>query len=929
MFVGCSACVGTRSRSEPCGGSGLRHLGADDPRQLARQLETADPRLREDLLSAVELADPGSANGSEGFREWLQRRVSSRTAMLDIRRLLPVGLVRRWLSTGSVIAIVCLLLLLVPKMQFGRRIARAMLPGIQIQRASLTEVTILKPSPPSGYVAEGDAVGVIVRVNGVAVDDVMMQWQTDDGIDGESLMSPRVNPVTSSSDGTLEHGDVYAANVSVGSTPVEYRIIAGDAVTLWHELTPLPRPRVELFKKRYEFPSYAKLADRMEEAEHGDLKALVGTMAEVTVRFDEPVEDATLRFGNRGATFKLEPVDGADREFVANIPIKTPAQYQVDAVSTRSGLNNPFSPQYSITPVIDTPPVVRWLPSISKTLIVSPLDVVSLGASVLDDLPMERMAQEFQINNDPVIRREIKVAESARELNLNWDWDLLRRIDGEKQSIKLSGGDIIRTRVVAVDRRGHRGESSFIELLIAEEGFDADRHARLNELGGLTTELADWALRAKQLLDSWKNPAEVPADQVAAAIKSAAELRSQKEPIAQRIQKVVETASTLPEAGALELQGRALLDFDQKLGDWFARVEQVRGENHEAWKKTREKLLRDLGNESARLAQEASRIEQYARSMFGEELTVGIVSDAMALQRSLRPLLDEETILPPERFPRYLTVAIGRMEAIDELITKHEQALPESTRRHLENWDRWSDSWSARLKDSTKQPPAPDAHRKLVAQFEAELRNQYDHSMIDGRLTSTLNNMLREIRIQLGATSDRVRQMLTTGENGNKSRAKAESEDNSDNAAALTRDAMFAEAQFARTRELLLARLEGDEALHRSRPSLDLQYAADMNLMQKAMENVTKDGFVPYRDEPAASVHQQLAMAFQTIEAKHEADMWLGELRALMIAERKLDETAVAKIKHASWIERFSSGLEWPARTLQNVGIDGNAHPSG
>ncbi len=902
---------------------GLRHVGANDPRQLARQLETADPRLREDLLSAVELADPESANGSEGFREWLQRRVSRRTATLDISRLLPVGLVQRWLSTGTVITIICLLLLLVPKMQFGRRIARAMLPGIPIQRASLTEVTILQPSPPSRYVAEGDAVGVVVRINGVAVDDVSLQWRTEDGIDAESMMSPRVHPVTSSSDGTLEHGDVYAANVSVGSTPVEYRIIAGDAITLWHELTPLPRPRAESFKKRYEFPSYAKLADRTEEAEHGDLKALVGTMAEVTVRFDQPVTEATLRFGNRGATFNLEPVDGADREFVANIPIKTPAQYQVDAISTRSGLNNPFSPQYSITPVIDTPPVVRWLPSISKTLIVSPLDVVSLGASVLDDLPLERVEQEFQINNDPVIRRDIEVAESARELNLSWDWDLLRRIDGEKQTIKLSGGDIIRTRVVAIDRRGKRGESSFIELLIAEEGFDADRHARLNELGGVASELADWSLRAKQLLDPLKKTAEVPEDQMATAIETAAELHGQKEPIAQRIQRMVETASTLPAAATLELQGRALLDFDQKLGDWFARVEHVRGENHEAWKKTGEKLLADLGNESARLAQEAARIEQYARSVFGEELAVAIVSDAMALHRSLRPLLDEGTILPPERFPRYLTVAIGRMEAIDELIDKHAQALPESTRKHLENWNRWSDSWSARLRESVKQPPTPDAHRKLVGQFETELRNQYNHSMIDGRLASTVSNMLREIRIQIGATSDRVRQMLAHGENGNQSRAKAENENNSDSAASLTRDAIFAESQFARVRELLLARLDGEETLHRSRPSLDLQYAADMNLMHKAMENVTKEGYVPYREEPAASVHQQLAIAFQTIEAKHEADMWLGELRALMIAERKLDETAIAKIQHPTWVERYSNGLEWPVRTLQNVGIDG------
>ena len=35
---------------------------------------------------------------------------------------------------------------------------------------------------------------------------------------------------------------------------------------------------------------------------------------------------------------------------------------------------------------------------------------------------------------------------------------------------------------------------------------------------------------------------------------------------------------------------------------------------------------------------------------FGEELTVGIVADAMSLQRSLRPLLDKESKLPADRF---------------------------------------------------------------------------------------------------------------------------------------------------------------------------------------------------------------------------------------------------------------------------------------
>ena len=67
-----------------------------------------------------------------------------------------------------------------------------MLPGIPIERASLTDVTILKPSPPSGYVAEGDAVAVLVQIGGRAVDDVVMQWRNADGVEGETIMTPRV-----------------------------------------------------------------------------------------------------------------------------------------------------------------------------------------------------------------------------------------------------------------------------------------------------------------------------------------------------------------------------------------------------------------------------------------------------------------------------------------------------------------------------------------------------------------------------------------------------------------------------------------------------------------------------------------------------------------------------------------------------------------
>ena len=117
-------------------------------------------------MSAVELADPECSNGSEGFRSSLQRRVATRVGSVDVGRMLPMELVQRWMLAGIIAVAICAVMFMIPKMQFARRIARAMLPGVAIERASLTRVAILEPSPASGFVAEGDAVGVVVELSG-------------------------------------------------------------------------------------------------------------------------------------------------------------------------------------------------------------------------------------------------------------------------------------------------------------------------------------------------------------------------------------------------------------------------------------------------------------------------------------------------------------------------------------------------------------------------------------------------------------------------------------------------------------------------------------------------------------------------------------------------------------------------------------------
>ena len=79
-------------------------LHAPDERQLARLIEHAEPGLREDLLSAVELGrTPGEVFDSEQFRALLQADVAQRIGDVEMKSLLPVALIRRTIGWAAVI----------------------------------------------------------------------------------------------------------------------------------------------------------------------------------------------------------------------------------------------------------------------------------------------------------------------------------------------------------------------------------------------------------------------------------------------------------------------------------------------------------------------------------------------------------------------------------------------------------------------------------------------------------------------------------------------------------------------------------------------------------------------------------------------------------------------------------------------------------
>ena len=329
---------------------------------------------------------------------------------------------RPWLISAALIVCIVSLLFFVPHLQFGRRIARVMLVGAPIQRASLTKIRILKPDPASRYVAQGDAIAIVVRVDHLQgihrIADVVLEYRHQDAAVSRLIMTARANHGLANSSSQDPTTIAYAANLAVGKTPMHYRIQSGDAITLWETLTPRPRPKVKRFIKRYQYPSYTQLDETTEESEHGDLEAFSGTTARLTVEFDQPVSAAVIKYGNRGVELPLESVEGSSRLFRINVPMKTPGQYQIDAVSIASQLNNPFSPQYMISPRIDRKPSVRWQHEIEKTYLAAPTELIELGGLVTDDLPTENVFQEFSISGKKEHSNEISNSKH-RNVNLN------------------------------------------------------------------------------------------------------------------------------------------------------------------------------------------------------------------------------------------------------------------------------------------------------------------------------------------------------------------------------------------------------------------------------------------------------------------------------------------------------------------------------
>lgn len=439
----------------------VRHLAhLPGPRDLARLIELAEPRLREELLAAIELAGQSATEAwdSAEFRTALQHTVAARMKDIHIAALLSPKLIKRVLLVALAVLAGFALLVALPGLRFSQFFARAALPAANLARPSHITITIVAPAPPEQTVPEGESIPVVVDIGGGDVAQVVLETFPLHGARERTPM-------------TLSAPGQFAAAVSVERDGVLYRVRAGDAITRKLLLRPQARPQVVHFRKAYQPPAYTHLGTRTVTEDNGDLEALEGSEVDLEIQADQPVKEAALQleFGKEQKTVPLQAA-GA-RRLATRLALTASGVYRVRLVAAGTGFENKYAPQYEIRVKPDLRPSAKIEKPVEEQQTLPPDALVNLVGSAADDLALTSLEQVIQINRGPWLSGAL-VAATGATARLERAWDLF--------ALGVHPGDRVTTKLVATDLKGQRGESAPLRIMIAAVGFEPQRLQRVH-----------------------------------------------------------------------------------------------------------------------------------------------------------------------------------------------------------------------------------------------------------------------------------------------------------------------------------------------------------------------------------------------------------------------------------------------------------------
>lgn len=261
----------------------------------------------------------------------------------------------------------------------------------------------------------------------------------------EAAMLPRSN------------GAAYEFLFAALPEPVEYYVEASGVRSKTYKLDVADLPGIKNIKVTYHFPSWLNLKDAVEDP-GGDLRAVAGTVAELTVETDRPLSNGEILMDD-GTKIPLTHRDG--NFSIAKVPVEKDGMFHFAA--TDRGESVRLSEDYFIEARQDQAPTVKIVTPRGDAK-VSPIEEVTVSVEAADDFALEGMELHYSVNGSPektislLQNRGVKEASGKTLIAL--------------EDYKLSPGDVVSIYATARDARNTaRTDISFIEAQPFERNF--------------------------------------------------------------------------------------------------------------------------------------------------------------------------------------------------------------------------------------------------------------------------------------------------------------------------------------------------------------------------------------------------------------------------------------------------------------------------
>ena len=246
--------------------------------------------------------------------------------------------------------------------------------------------------------------------------------------------------------------------------PISYYVKADGIQSATYSIEVSEIPRVEALKVILEFPRYTGLENMILE-DDGDIRALVGTQAELFIQTDQPVQSGKIKL-EEGGEIPLEIL--APQELRGVFEITQDDYYRIH-LQDQEGFWNPASDEYLIEALEDQPPIVRFTRP-GRDQRVTNIEEVFAEIKAEDDYGVSQLALRFSLSGEPEQEAQLNYPKGSRSFSTSHTFylekfslepgDFVSYYAEASDAISSSSTDIYFFEVEPFDREYYQSQQS-------------------------------------------------------------------------------------------------------------------------------------------------------------------------------------------------------------------------------------------------------------------------------------------------------------------------------------------------------------------------------------------------------------------------------------------------------------------------------------